>query len=92
MIDALTDAGVWLQVRVAADTVLFKQVGGTPTVFERVASIASERPGLSGPCAMVGSSSGERTGYCSRRMTASSASSVAGAASLIGGCCAAPSN
>jgi uncharacterized protein YoxC len=41
MFDAITDASLMLQVRAAADTVLFKQVGGTPTVFERVASVAS---------------------------------------------------
>ena len=46
-----------------------------------------ERPGLPGPLRTVGSSNGVRGGYCSRRMTASSASSVAGAASLMIGFC-----
>ena len=41
MIDAIADGGVLLQVRAAADTLLFRQVGSTPSVFERVASVAS---------------------------------------------------
>jgi uncharacterized protein YoxC len=42
MSDLLAGAGTWwLQVAAASDTVLFRQVGGEPTGFEKVASIAS---------------------------------------------------
>lgn len=41
MSDLLATTGVWLlQLPTAADTVLFRQVGGEPTGFDKVASIA----------------------------------------------------
>ena len=47
--------------------------------------MSSERPGLSGPEGKMGLSSGERGGYCSRRITERRASHVDGSASLMNG-------